>query len=61
MTQRRNTVNGHGNIFHAEISPETGKKLNFIIDLVEESGGSITKNKLLKKIIDQEVSDDSNE
>ncbi|MEZ8844298.1 MULTISPECIES: hypothetical protein [Vibrio] len=61
MTKRRNTVNGHGNIFHAEISPETGIKLNFIIDLVEESGGSITKNKLLKRIIDKEVSDDCNE
>ena len=43
MTQRRNTVNGHGNIFHAEISPKTGEKLNFLIGLIEESGGKITK------------------
>ena len=61
MTQRKNTVNGHGNILHAEISPETGEKLNFIIDLIEESGGNITKNHLVKRIIDRQVSDDSNE
>lgn len=61
MNQRRNTVNGYGNILHAEIAPETGEKLNFIIDLVEDSGGSITKNKLLKRIIDKGIEGDSNE
>ncbi|HHG3223806.1 TPA: hypothetical protein ACPVYE_004649 [Vibrio parahaemolyticus] len=61
MAKRRNTINGEGNLLHAEISPNTAKNMNFIMDIIEESGGKITKNKLAKKLLEKQVQEDSYE